>query len=634
MARIVPDGWREWSQATLAAGSSPAADTLSARRQHDLLALLAAALPETYAVYHGVHWTAVDQGFSVYGEIDFVIVNRDGDLLLLMLKTGLLDESGQALLKRERGRMVDLRLQITQTVGTLQAKLARRPGCEGVRVDYLLHCPDYTVRHPESAGLSADRLVDASRRDQLVREVMRALPPSRTRPAAQTVFRVASQAEADEAGGASASQRAAIETGGANASQRAAVERFLRDVIELQPDVSALVGQAEALITRVSGGLAHWARQLELHPHRLRVQATAGSGKTQLALAEHADALARGERVLHVCFNRPLADHFARIAPAGGEVMTFHGLCQQLLREAGQPLPAPGPGRFEALEARALALMPALKPRYDTLVIDEGQDFSQSWCDLLLCLAQPTARVLWLDDPMQALYPRAPAALPGWPVLRAQTNHRSPREVVEWLRELMPEGQRIESASPLSRGGLELISYGDRARSVPGADVDRARPVQGADADRADEAGRPGTTGAAAVFDTVQAATREAVRRCLAAGFRRQDIAVISFHGRAQSALLSLDSLGTHAVRRFTGRHDLLDQPVYTEGGLLFESVYRFKGQAAPAVVLTEIDFRSLDAMALRKLFVGATRATIKLVLVAAPAAAQVLGEALQRSQP
>ncbi|MFO0120723.1 MAG: ATP-binding domain-containing protein, partial [Burkholderiales bacterium] len=308
---------------------------------------------------------------------------------------------------------------------------------------------------------------------------------------------------------------------------------------------------------------------------------------------------------LHVCFNRPLADHFARIAPPGGEVMTFHGLCQQLLREAGLPLPAPGPGRFEALEAQALALMPVLKPRYDTLVVDEGQDFSQPWCDLLMCLAHPKARVLWLDDPMQALYPRAPAALQGWPVLRAQTNHRSPREIVEWLRMLLPEDQRIESASPLASGGLELIAYGDR-----------------------------GPGGATDAFETVQVATREAVRRCLAAGFRRQDIAVISFHGRAQSALLSLDSLGTHAVRRFTGRHDLLDQPVYTEGGLLFESVYRFKGQAAPAVVLTEIDFRALDAMALRKLFVGATRATIKLVLVAAPAAAQVIGGAMQRSQP
>jgi hypothetical protein len=34
-------------------------------------------------------------------------------------------------------------------------------------------------------------------------------------------------------------------------------------------------------------------------------------------------------------------------------------------------------------------------------------------------------------------------------------------------------------------------------------------------------------------------------------------------------------------------------------------------------VILTEIDFDTLDARAARKLFVGATRATMKLLLVA-----------------
>jgi hypothetical protein len=379
-------------------------------------------------------------------------------------------------------------------------------------------------------------------------------------------------------------------------------------MIALEPDVSALVGQAQALVTRVSGGLAHWARQLEFSPFRLRVQATAGSGKTQLALAEYAAAIARGDRVLYLCFNRPLADHFAGIAPAGGEIMTFHGWCQHLLRQAGQPLPAPGPGRFEALEAQAQTWIQAQVvaqvvapprpggPGYDTIIIDEGQDFSQTWGDLVLSLARPQARVLWLDDPMQALYPRPPAELPAWPVLRARTNHRSPREVVDLLRELLPDAQDIESASPIARGGLELIPY--------------------------------------APSDGPQAATREALRRCLAAGFRRQDIAVISFHGRSQSALLSLDVLGPHSVKRFTGRHDLLDQPVYTEGGILFESVYRFKGQAAPAIVFTEIAFAALDPLTARKLFVGMTRATIKLVLVAAAPAAEQIDAAWQRAQP
>ena len=49
---------------------------------------------------------------------------------------------------------------------------------------------------------------------------------------------------------------------------------------------------------------------------------------------------------------------------------------------------------------------------------------------------------------------------------------------------------------------------------------------------------------------------------------------------------------------------------------MLVESVYRFKGQAAPAVILTEIDFDVLDDKAARKLFVGATRSAMKLVLI------------------
>jgi superfamily I DNA and RNA helicase len=64
------------------------------------------------------------------------------------------------------------------------------------------------------------------------------------------------------------------------------------------------------------------------------------------------------------------------------------------------------------------------------------------------------------------------------------------------------------------------------------------------------------------------------------------------------------------------------------------ESVYRFKGQSAPAVILAEIDFEALDDKALRKLFVGATRAMMKLVLVIAePSAAQLL-ERLEQAAP
>lgn len=65
--------------------------------------------------------------------------------------------------------------------------------------------------------------------------------------------------------------------------------------------------------------------------------------------------------------------------------------------------------------------------------------------------------------------------------------------------------------------------------------------------------------------------------------------------GRDQSELLRHDRLGANALRSFTGQYDLLGQPEYSGGEVLIESVYRFKGQSAPAVIPAEIDFDTLD---------------------------------------
>ncbi|HMS79387.1 MAG TPA: ATP-binding domain-containing protein [Burkholderiaceae bacterium] len=556
MARIIPDGWRE-----LASAASAAALPASAQRHRETLELFARGLPDDYTVYHAVHWTNVERGFSVFGEIDFVIVDRHGDLLLVEQKTGFLEEGADGLLKRERGRVRNVPVQIARTVSTLRDKLARRPGCESIRVDYLLYCPDYAVRRVESAGLSVDRLVDASRRDRLVPTIREILPARRPPPS------------------------------GGHGPAWHQVDRFLRDVIELETDVNALVGQAQALVTRISGGLAHWARQLEFAPFRLHVDGTAGSGKTQLALAEHRDAIARGRRPLYVCYNRPLADHFAAVVPAGGEVCTFHTLCQRLLRDAGRSVDLSAPDGFERLEREAASVPIDARWSFDTVVVDEGQDFPVAWRDQVLRHAKPDARVIWLEDAMQALYQREPAPLPGWVTLHARANYRSPREVVRLLGALLPPGVEIEAAGPLAEAGLEIIEYTDAEGLLAG--------------------------------------TKEAIRKCLGEGFRRHDIAVVSFRGREGSALLGLDHLGPHPIRRFTGRYDLLAQPVFTDGELLVESVYRFKGQAAPAVVLSEVDFETLDERTVRKLFVGATRATMKLAIVASARAARVLRKAV-----
>lgn len=84
MARLIPDDWK-----SLAA-------TGAAERERETLAALEHALPDTYTVYHGVHWTRADQGFSVFGEAAFVVVSAAGRVLLIEQKAGFLRETPKA----------------------------------------------------------------------------------------------------------------------------------------------------------------------------------------------------------------------------------------------------------------------------------------------------------------------------------------------------------------------------------------------------------------------------------------------------------------------------------------------------------------------------------------------------------
>jgi hypothetical protein len=539
VARILPDGWREL------------AVTGAAQREIETLARLAEGLSDQYTVYHAVHWTNLEQGFAVFGDADFVLVNASGDLLLIEQKSGFLNETPDGLVTTYGGRRRLLAVQLTRTRDALQAKLHARPGTQHLRLETLFYCPDYHVKSPPTAGLLAERLIDAPRREQLLPTIRAILLPGEAAPA----FR--------------------------------AVHRVLADIIRLDSDVSALIGRARTLVTRVSGGLAHWARQLSIDPYRLRVTGTAGSGKTQLALAEYRATLASGGRPLYVCFNRPLADQFNTLVPAGGSACTFHMLCEQLLRTHGETPDFVLPDAFSRMVERAASLPIPDNQRCDTLIVDEGQDFSADWRDQVFRYGTPNGRHLWLEDPLQNLYGRPPVALPGWVGLRTMANYRSPRPVVRLLQALLREETAIEAVSPFDAEGIDWLIYRDE--------------------------------------DEMCQKVKEAIRLCLAGGFRKEDLAIVSYRGRDNSRLLSLSQLGASTLRTYSGRYDLFGQPEYRHGEILLETVYRFKGQAAPAIIFAEIDFAQLDAQAKRKLFVGATRAMLKLVLVVSERAARQL---------
>lgn len=577
MADIHPRGWRELA-------GHPA--SLPHARELETLAQLASGLPSGYTVYHGIHWTRLAGGTSIVDDIDFAIVGPSGRLLLIEQTAGFLGEGQTGLTRKKGGREIGVATSLAASLATFAGRLRRalsspQGGSEPPAIDALFYCPDYTVRELGTAGLPPERIVDAGRRERLPAIVQEILD-----------------------GGAVAAP-----------AQRARLHRFLTDQLQLVPDASAIVGEAAALTTRLSGGLAEWARKLHFTPFRLRVVGTAGSGKTQLALAAYADALAAGRRPLYVCYNRPLADHIAHIVDSHalpgapqGEVATYHQLCDRVARRLGRTPDFSQPGAFEKMERVLQDFAESAADEhpgwtFDELIVDEGQDFRPEWAATLLRLLRPGGRAWWIEDPLQNLYGRPPVPLEpaaDWVEIHADVNYRSPQDIVGQLNRLLALPRPIEAGSPLRSGiqgsaaGLERLVYGDDAGLVE--------------------------------------QTKRAIGQCIAAGFRREMIAVLSYRGRERSRLAARlqpdNRLGPYVLRAFTGQYDLLGNPLHSAGEIVFDSLLRFKGQAAPCVVLTEMDFATLDEPARRRLFVGATRATMKLVLVLSDAAARALAAA------
>ncbi|WP_374404340.1 ATP-binding domain-containing protein [Niveibacterium sp.] len=543
MARIYPDGWE-----ALANGAAP-----SLVRLLDTLRRLGEALPDDWVVFHGVHWQHGAEGQALFGAVDLALVAPSGACVLIEQRTGFLRESAEGLLRGSAAQAVNVAHHLGRAVAVLREKLARVSA--DASVTGLLFLPDYRVRQPQTAGLDPALIIDADQRDALVVRVL----------------------------GLDAGQAP-------DPARRAAVSAFLADELSLTPDVGAAADASRALYTRLSGGLTEWARRLEMSPHQLRVVGTAGSGKTQLALAVYRDALAAGRRPLYVCFNRPLADHVAALVPPGGEVTSFHQLCLSMLRTTGLQPDLRQPDAFARLEAAFGVMAVPAEWVFDEIIIDEGQDFSPAWRDSVLRLGRPGARCWWLEDPMQNLYAKPAVDMPGWVTLRSATNFRSPRAIVDMLNRLTPAALRQEPGSPIRGDAVSLISYTDR--------------------------------------DGLIEQTRRALTQAIGLGFERSQIALLSFHGRERSALVGLDRLGPIPLRHFTGRYDLLGMPEFSDGDVLCETVYRFKGQSAPCVILSEVDFAVLDDAALRKFFVGATRATMKLFVLASDPAAALLNEA------
>jgi hypothetical protein len=370
---------------------------------------LKSGLSNDYAVFHGVHWTREYRGWTHFGEIDFVVLNRSGDLLFIEQKNGVLEEQSGVLTKHYAEGSKDPVSQVRRSIEKVREKFKWQHGAgRALHLDYLVYLPDYRVKEVNAAGLDGSRIVDAKDRKRLAQRIDELLGP-----------------------GVAGSD-----------SWYETVHGFFCQSFEVVPDVQAHRQSHERTFVRQVGPVATVLANLEMSPFRLRFTGTAGSGKSLLALNFYARESLQGKRVLLNCFNRPLAERFMDRISGTGYIDTFHGFCIEFLKSRGQAPDfdhvAGNPDFWRRIPDLVTAERIPDEWLFDALVVDEGQDFEQGWLDVLELFLRTDADMLWLEDPEQNLQGKPSVLTKGFVGYRCPVNYRTPESIARFVRNTLP----------------------------------------------------------------------------------------------------------------------------------------------------------------------------------------------------
>lgn len=314
---------------------------------------------------------------------------------------------------------------------------------------------------------------------------------------------------------------------------------------------------------------------------RVFVRGRAGTGKTRLVTGWARQAFGRDERVLVTCYNDPLGAAMKAGLPDDPDMVvgSFWTVVRQLPGLPALVVPADadhawwnGPAAEHLQEHWG-----SVTDRFDTIVIDEGQDFSAEWLSLLERLLDPATggRMLMVGDVAQDLYGRGfapPEADAGWTVAELQNNCRNAHRIASLLRRKL-DGARSPMVGP----------EGAAVRWVPATSDAECATVVAAELTRLLDA--DGRDPSGILVATVSSALRDSLRAEL--GLSRWE-----------------DRTGVGVA------------------GVGCENVHRVKGLEADTVVLVADAWPVEDAL----LYVGVSRAVAELVVVGPPALATRLG--------
>jgi hypothetical protein len=165
------------------------------------------------------------------------------------------------------------------------------------------------------------------------------------------------------------------------------------------------------------------ARMVVANPKGVRIRGVtgpAGSGKTFALTARAARLAAEGRSVLVLCFNSTLANRLRQLVvercaeyganPTLVTCTNFHNFCARVVDDAARAgivaaEPARGTWPVKIVAKTSDVLERGFERRFDAVLVDEGQDFTLEWWNLLRDrMLRPDGEMLLATDPSVDIY--------------------------------------------------------------------------------------------------------------------------------------------------------------------------------------------------------------------------------------
>lgn len=379
--------------------------------------MLAAVLPDNCLVYHSYEWLKLQNDTLYEGEIDFIIVHPSKGILVIEVKGGeyITFSSTQRKWFSSGFEMKDPFTQVSNNMHTLINLLQKRLSRINITYGYAVIFPNSRLSGTLPVGINSNVLItldDMKTLNTKINHIYNLWQHNSYEP---------------------------LDT-----KQMTKIRRAIEGEFRLAPVLSNTISNQEEKFIKLTEEQCRILDVLVEHQRAL-IKGVAGSGKTIMAMQQAKRFVDEYNctNVLFVCYNKGLAESLKLSLPANYKpfihIYHFHELCKYYTEQYLKirfivPQAKEDQLNFWGINAPSYLInaceLPDT-PKFDAIVVDEGQDFEEFWWYALEKASQSTEMPFYIFyDPAQNLYINN-QTLPNFGLpLVLKTNCRNTRNII------------------------------------------------------------------------------------------------------------------------------------------------------------------------------------------------------------